>query len=182
MQPFSMDIDVETGVIKNPGRVLVRKASDMRGYYSDEGALEKLIDEENDPLHYEVFETSVPEEKGHLRHCISKLQPGHVGNEFFMTKGHYHSILYTAEIYLCLRGRGYTVMKTSDGKYAEEKMERGKMVYIPPNWAHRSVNTGEEPLISFCIYPGEAGHNYGDIKADGFARRVLSIDGEAVIK
>ena len=42
------------------------------------------------------------------------------------------------------------------------------MVYVPPYWAHRSINTGDEPLISLCIYSGDAGHDYGDIKSDGF--------------
>jgi glucose-6-phosphate isomerase len=45
-------------------------------------------------------------------------------------------------------------------------MRRSRMVYVPPHWAHRSINTGNEPLISFCVYPGDAGHNYGDIATD----------------
>jgi hypothetical protein len=28
-------------------------------------------------------------------YCISKLQPGLVGDEFFMTKGHYHTVVET---------------------------------------------------------------------------------------
>jgi hypothetical protein len=28
-------------------------------------------------------------------------------------------------------------------------------------------------LVSLCVYPGEAGHNYGDILTDGFPRRVF---------
>jgi glucose-6-phosphate isomerase len=35
------------------------------------------------------------------------------------------------------------------------------------------VNTGDEPLISFCAYPAEAGHNYGDIEKEGFPVRVF---------
>ena len=138
--------------------------------------LERLI-AQGDPIHYEVFEKPVPEEYGHLMFCISRLQNGLVGDEYFMTKGHYHSVLQTGEIYLCLRGSGYMVMKTKDGQFAAEEMEKGKMVYVPPFWAHRSVNTGSEPLVSFCVYNAEAGHNYGDIETDGFAKRVLRLDG-----
>ena len=36
-----------------------------------------------------------------------------------------------------------------------------------------SVNTGDEPLISFCVYPADAGHNYGDIEKEGFPRGAL---------
>ncbi len=168
MQPFGLDIDLEAGVMLNPARRLVRTASSMRGHYADAEALERLIREQNDPLHYEVFETPVPESYGHLMYCISTLQPGCVGDEYFMTKGHYHAISETAEIYLCLRGEGVMLMKTAEGGCCAEPMTRGRMVYVPPYWAHRSVNTGNEPLISFCIYPAEAGHNYGDIEKEGF--------------
>ena len=61
-------------------------------------------------------------------------------------------------------------------------MTRGRMVYVPPCWAHRSVNVGTEPLISFCVYNAEAGHNYGDIETEGFAKRVVCVDGKPVIR
>ena len=114
----------------------------------------------------------VPEKYGHLYFCISKLQPGLVGDEYFMTKGHYHTVLETAEIYLCLCGKGYMLMKTQKGKFVAEHMRRGRMVYVPPCWAHRSVNTGNAPLVSLCVYPAEAGHNYGDIEKEGFLKRI----------
>jgi glucose-6-phosphate isomerase len=56
------------------------------------------------------------------------------------------------------------------------------MVYVPPYWAHRSINTGDEPLVSFCVYPGDAGHNYGDIATEGFPRRVFIRDGTEVVE
>jgi glucose-6-phosphate isomerase len=182
LDPFSVDIDVDTGEMKNAANHLVRKASDMKGYYADEAALTWLIDQEGDPLHYEVFEVPVPEEYGQLMYCISKLQPGRVGDEFFMTKGHYHTVVETGEIYLCLRGEGFMGMKTADGRWDAQPMSRGKMVYVPPYWAHRSINTGDEPLISFCVYPGDAGHNYGDIVEEGFPKRVYSRSGSIEIE
>ena len=183
MDPFTVLIDLEKGTMPDHTEYLKRNASDMRGHYADSEALEALIGQDNGPLHYEVFETPVPEEVGQLRYCISKLQPGKVGDEFFMTKGHYHTVEDTAEIYLCLKGQGYMLMKTADGKWAAEEMSRGRMVYVPPFWAHRSVNTAkDEPLISFCVYPGNAGHNYGDIEQEGFPKRIFERDGEVVIE
>ena len=181
-KPFAIDIDIENGIMLKPQRHLVHRASDMRGLYKDEQALEELIQIQDNPVHYEVFETPVPEEDGHLMYCISKLQPGIVGNEFFMTKGHYHTITETAEIYLCLSGKGYMMMKTAQGESASEGMARGKMVYVPPYWAHRSINTGNDPLISFCVYPAHAGHNYGDIGKGEFAQRIFKINGEIIIE
>jgi glucose-6-phosphate isomerase, archaeal len=181
LEPFVVDVDVDAGAMPHATNHLVRNASDMRGYYRDEDALEELVSQ-GDPVHYEVFEVPVPEEYGHLLYCISKLQPGRVGNEFYMTKGHYHTIPQTGEIYLGLRGEGFMVMKTPDGKYNEQPIGRGKMVYVPPYWAHRSVNTSDEPLTSFCVYPGDAGHNYGDIVEQGFPRRVFFENGRVVVR
>ena len=162
--------------------VLVRRASAMRGHYADEAALARLIEEVGDPIHYEVFEKTIPQEYGQLVFCISKLQPGLVGEECFMTKGHYHTVAETAEIYLCIRGQGYMLMKTADGDCTPVPMVRNRLVYVPPYWAHRSINTGDEPLVSLCIFPGEAGHNYGDIEQEGFPKRVFVRDGHEVIE
>lgn len=181
IEPFTVDIDVAKGEMPSPKNHTVRKASAMRGHYADEAALERLIEEQGDPLHYEVFEVPVPEEYGHLMYCISKLQPGIVGEECFMTKGHYHTVVNTGETYLCLRGEGYMIMKTSDGRFNAQRMERNKMVYVPPYWAHRSVNTGDEPLVSFCVYNAEAGHNYGDIEEEGFIKRVYKRGGQVEV-
>jgi len=183
IHPFGVAFDLEQGLMHQAKSQLVRRASDMRGYYADEPALQRLIVDHSDPVHYEVFEVPVPEERGHLMYCISTLQPGQVGQEYFMTKGHYHSVPNTAEIYLCLRGEGYMVMKTKDGQCATERMTRGRMVYVPPFWAHRSVNTSaSEPLVSFCAYPAEAGHNYGDIAVQGFPKRLFARNGECRIE
>ncbi len=170
--PFGLKLDLSRGVMEDPDEVVVRKASSMRGMYVDETALAQLIDS-GDPVHYEVFEKNIPEEPGHLRICISKLYPGLIANEYFMTKGHYHVVEGTAEIYLCLAGSGFMLMKTSEGRHVAEPMAPGRMVYVPPFWAHRSINTGNVPLISFCVYPGEAGHNYGDIEKEGFPAVVV---------
>jgi glucose-6-phosphate isomerase len=110
-------------------------------------------------------------------YCISKLQSGLVGQECFMTKGHYHQIAQTGEVYYCLQGHGLMVMKTVQGQVAWESMEPGSVVYVPPYWAHRSVNTGHEPLTMLAIWPAEAGHNYGDIEKEGFPQRVFRRDG-----
>jgi len=178
--PFSIKLDLEQGFMRGATNHLVRRAADMRGYYLDAPALERLISEHANPVHYEVFEVPVPEERGHLMYCISTLQPGRVGREFYMTKGHYHQVEATSEIYLGLRGQGYLLLKTADGQCHAELIGRGRMVYVPPGWAHRSVNTGLEPLVSFCVYPAEAGHNYGGIAS--FPRRVFERNGQCVVE
>ena len=181
IQPFGVDIDLMEGIMTAPDRIAPTRASAMRGYYQDAAALERLI-QAADPLHYEVFEKKLPLEPGHLMFCISKLQPGRVGEECFMTRGHYHAMAGAAELYLCLRGRGYVILRTAEGRSAHEPMSPGRLVYVPPYWAHRSINTGQEPLMSLCAYPADAGHNYGEIETEGFPERVFLRNGSEVIE
>jgi len=181
IEPFAVDYDLAAGVMKNPQSHLVRRISDMRGHYRDAAAFDSMV-ADGDPVHYEVYEHPVPHEYGHLMYCISDLRPGSVGEECFMTKGHYHTRVNTGEIYLALRGRGFMMMKTTDGRCRYEEFAPGRMVYVPPYWGHRSINTGDEPLISFCVYPGDAGHNYGDIEREGFPKRVFRRDGKIIVE
>jgi glucose-6-phosphate isomerase len=181
IEPFGIQFDLIAGTMENPDEHIVRNASAMRGYYAEEAALERLIEAGGDPIHYETFESPIPAEYGHVKLCISKLYAGLVGDEYFMTKGHYHTVLETGEAYLCLRGQGLMMMKLSDGTCRWEPFMPGRLVYAPPYWAHRSINTGNEPLISLCLYPGDAGHNYGDIKTQGFPKRAFQRNGQVTI-
>ena len=117
INPFTVEIDFAKLVMSEPDIHNRRPASAMRGYYEDKAALKRLIARDDDPMHYETFEKRVPEEYGHLLFCISKIQPGLVGEECFMTKGHYHTRNNTGEIDFCLGGEGYMVMKTREGLF-----------------------------------------------------------------
>jgi glucose-6-phosphate isomerase len=177
LKPFAVELDLSKGLMMNPATRIVRRASSMRGHYADAEALERII-AAGDPEHYEVAEQPVPDAPGQLRFGISTTLPGTVGEEFFMTKGHYHAVADTAEIYMGLRGEGYMLMKTAEGECVWEKFAPGRTVYVPSFWAHRSVNTGAEPLVTFYVYPGNAGHNYGDIEKEGFPYRVMRRGGQ----
>ena len=99
-----------------------------------------------------------------------------------MTKGHFHAERATGEVYVGLAGRGLLLLQTEEGETAEQPMGRGTVAYVPPGWAHRTVNTGDEELVFFAVYPGQAGHDYGTIETTGFLRRVVRTpEGPAVV-
>ena len=52
------------------------------------------------------------------------------------------------------------------------------MVYVPGNTAHRTVNTGDEPLVYLAVYPASAGHDYGVIAQRNFRSFVVKRDGQ----
>lgn len=181
-QPFSFNIVRAEGMILSEYDIhITRRLSAMRGQYLDQQAYEVLLAEE-DRLQYEVYEVKRPEVAGELLHGISIVYPGKVGDEFFMTKGHFHSILDTAEVYYCLRGEGVMVMETPEGDWAVETLRPDGVLYVPPRWAHRSVNTSvDEDLVTFFVYPGDAGHDYGSIEKQGFRKLVVDRDGKVEI-
>ena len=169
--PLVSHFDPETGRMEPYDHYRQIRLSDMRGYYlADREAPDAPL--EDDPVLYEVYERIVPEKGGEMVPCSTIIHPGGVGDEFYMTKGHYHSSADAAEIYYCLRGDGLLMM-LKDDECVMESMRQGALIYVPAGWAHRSVNVGKEDLIIFAIYPADAGHDYGSIKEEGFGKRVL---------
>jgi len=171
MDPFALALDLASGRLEPSTSRVERRISDMRGMYRDRDA-ERALADGDDPLVYEVLQYDVPNASDQLIMCTTVLHPGRVGDEYFMTKGHYHARRETGEVYLGLSGRGMLVMR-ADERFATLDMAPGAAAYVPPYWAHRTVNTGDEPLIFFAVYPGDAGHDYGAIERDGFPRRVV---------
>lgn len=74
--------------------------------------------EGGDPLLYEFYGLDLPEDdSGVLQFGTTILYPGKVGEEYFMTKGHFHTILDTSEIYYGLSGRGMMLMETPRARW-----------------------------------------------------------------
>ncbi len=173
--PIGVKVDLETGTI--PGaKKLVRKLSDLKGYFLDEKAYNELL--KDDPVVYEVYAVEQEEKDGDLNFATTVLYPGKVGKEFFFTKGHFHSKADRAEIYYGIKGKGGMLLQTIEGKVEWIPMGPGTVVYVPPYWAHRTVNTGDEPFIFLAVYPADAGHEYGSIAEKGFAKLVVGEGGQ----
>jgi len=179
-KPFNSYIELEKMKLNPEGELVIRKLSDMVAAFQDKEEVKKIL--KKDPIIYKFYNVQIPEEHGHLQHCISIIFPGKIGNEYYMTKGHFHKIKDTAEVYLTLKGSGKLVMQTPEQKSKVLDMQKGSISYIPPYWAHRTVNTGDEPLIFFGVYRGDAGHNYGIIEKKGMTTLVLEKNGEVVLE
>ena len=179
--PFTFDLVFPQALPSKYDNHLVRRLSSMNGQFSDQQSYTTLLEKE-DLILYEVYELQRPEEAGELLQGISIVHPGKVGDEYYMTKGHFHTVLETAEIYHCLKGEGLMVMETPEGDWAVEDLCPGKILYVPPRWAHRSVNTGsQEDLVTFFVYPANAGHDYGTIETQGFRKLALEVNGHLQI-
>ncbi len=179
--PFGFDMVGPDFVPSSYDNHIQRHLSKMKGQYLDSAAFDALL-AQGDTLLYEVYELRRPEIEGELLHGVSVVHPGKVGDEYFMTKGHYHAVLETGEVYYCLKGQGYMVMETPEGEWAVEPFYPGRVLYVLPRWAHRSVNvSSNEDLVFFFTYPGNSGHDYGTIEAQGFRKLVVERDGKPAI-
>lgn len=180
LEPFSSRVDIGEGLLGTAVQRLARRLSEMRGVFQDEQAWAEKV-AQRDPLVYEVFVAPAPESEGHLCHGVTVLHPGRVGDEYFMTKGHYHQKSGTAEVYYGLAGTGLMILQTRWGIWRTVDIGPGTVVYVPPHWGHRSINTGEVPLVLLFAYPGDAGHDYGTIESTGFARLVVANDARPTV-
>lgn len=174
--PYIFELNAPGFVPSRYDNHIKRTLTSMRGQYHDTAAYEAMLARE-DTLLYEVYELARPHESGEVLHGISIVHPGKVGDEYYMTKGHFHTVLETAEVYYCLSGHGAMVMETPEGDWAVEMLAPGRVLYVPPRWAHRSVNTGQDDLITFFAYPGHAGHDYGTIEQQGFRKLLVERKG-----
>jgi len=177
--PFGLVVDAR-GQLKPATTTIERRLSQMAGMYADADAERAALDGD-DPLVYEVHQYDVSEYAGELMVCTTILHPGKVGDEYFMTKGHFHEVRDRAEVYFGLQGEGQLVL-ARDGEAETVPMSPGVVAYVPPHWAHRTVNTGTEPFVFLAVYPGDAGHDYGTIETDGFPQRIVERDGAPVVE
>ena len=179
--PFTFEINIEDEIIPEYDNHIVRKLSSMKGQYLDIKAYEEMLKKE-DVLLYEVYEKLAPQIQGELLQGLSIVHPGKIGKEYFMTKGHFHLILNTAELYYCLKGHGYMLMETPDGEWQAEEIKSGVAVYVPGSWAHRSINIhNSEDLVTLFCYPANAGHNYNTIETKGFRKLIIDRSGKPEI-
>ena len=128
MRLLSTPFDPVTG-LSGDVEPIRRKLSAMSGMYADQQAFDAMV-ADGDPLVYEFYDLAVPADAGEIAFGTSITYPGKVGDEYFMTKGHFHSILETAEVYYCLRGEGRMLMENPEGDWEIAELTAGAAVYV----------------------------------------------------
>jgi glucose-6-phosphate isomerase len=176
---FSL-FDPDTGAIDGCP-IVTRRLSDLGGIFADARAYGERL-KSDDPAVYTVSTFDAAEGQGQLHCGLGTIAPGRVGSEYFMTRGHLHARRETAEIYIGLRGSGLMLMQREDGSHEHSvELTRNGMVYVPGWTAHRTINTGNDPLVYLGVYPAEAGHDYESIRKTNFRSVVILKNGAPVI-
>ena len=159
---------------------LTRNLSALKGIFQNEEAFDAM---DQDQLAYEVDTFfPVPEgEEGGLFFGLTRLFPGKIGDEYIMTKGHFHTKSDRAEFYWGIEGEGVLLLMDRSRTVTAQKVYKGSLNYVPAHIAHRMVNTGSEVLSFGACWPSDSGHDYKEIADNGFAAKVVEVNGEAQI-
>lgn len=169
-------VDPATGLVEGFPPI-ERNLSYMKNMFFDDKAYAALL-AKGDAKVYDFFDLKRPATDKELAFGTSIVYPGKVGDEYFMTKGHFHEVLDTSELYYCLGGRGYMLMESPEGDWEIGELLPGQAVYVPGRYAHRSINvSASEPLKTFFCFRGDAGHDYATIEGKGFRKLVVERDG-----
>jgi glucose-6-phosphate isomerase len=151
-----------------------KRLSDLAGLYADSAAFSAALDH-GDRVVYAVEEVRPSHRAGDIAFGTTWMEPGRIGDEYFLTRGHIHAIANRPETYRGEAGHGLMLMEAPDGTVEIRKVTPGATVYVPGYWIHRTVNIGTEPLVMTWAYPADAGQDYGIIaRSNGMAVRILA--------
>ena len=167
-------VDIETGQLQGATNRYVKTFRDLEGLYEDEAALATVIADRGDAVAYEVTDYKPSANAGDLIIGVTRMEPGKIGREYFMTRGHIHAKPNRPEMYYGESGFGVMLLESPSGDVRTIAIGPKTMCYVPPFWIHRSVNVGTEPLVMTFAYPADSGQDYDIIaKAGGMRSRIV---------
>lgn len=125
-----------------------KRFRDLAGLYADEAAFSAMQETWNDTVVYEVSEFRPNERTGDLIFGVTRMLPGKVGEEYFVTRGHIHKQSDRPEIYYGQKGRGLMLLESPEGEVRVVAVDaqiddgRGGWKQIDnPNWRMRDAAT-----------------------------------------
>jgi len=180
MNPAFGFVNWADGALQVSGlKVSEKKLGQLTGIFRDQQAWQQLDPE---TIVYRVWwwEPVPSGTEGGLFWGITEIQPGRVGDEYFMTRGHWHAVRNRAEFYGTVAGSGKLVLTDCGGRTWFEDMTPGSLHYVAGEVAHRIANTGDAPLRVIACWPSDAGHDYEVAGGRGFGARIIEERGVPV--
>lgn len=174
-EPGKCRVDVAQGRLEGASNRYVKLISELADLYEDDEAFSRLVAEKGSSVAYEVTDFKPSANAGDMIIGVTRMEPGLVGREFYMTRGHIHARPNRPEMYYGERGRGVMLLESPSGEIRTVEIAPRIMCYVPPYWIHRSVNVGDQPLVMTFAYPADSGQDYDIIgKAGGMKSRIVT--------
>ena len=176
MEPVRLTIDVAAGTLAGGSGRYEKRLSDLAGIYADADAFEALL-AKGDRVTYAVEDLKPNTNAGDMIFGITRMAPGKVGDEYFVTRGHIHARGNRPEIYSGESGHGLMQLESPEGESRIIEVVPRSVCYVPPFWIHRSVNVGSADLVMTFSYPADSGQDYDIIARSGGMRQRVIDDG-----
>ena len=175
---MKVHLDPITGELTGTGISESRRTiAGLKGYFRDEVARESL-DQNCVVYRVQAFEPQPEGTPGAICCATTFLEPGLVGDEWFLTRGHFHVNQDRPEMEVTVSGEVLLILMTQDRQTRVEEIRPGSVHHVPLGTAHRVANTGDGPLVFVSYWASETGHDYATIAERGFSARVRRIGGE----
>lgn len=177
-EPGVCRVDVAKGELAGATNRYVKRMADLDGLYEDRSAFETLRSTMGETVVYEVTDYKPSADAGDMIIGVTRMIPGKVGREYFLTRGHIHANANRPEMYYGESGRGIMLLESPAGEIRTVEIGPRTMCYVPPYWIHRSVNVGPDDLVMTFAYPADSGQDYAIIEKAGGMRSRIVDDGK----
>ena len=177
-EPRLCRVSLDIGLLGGANGHYTKSFADLAGLYADAAAFAGLVVERGEDVAYEVTSFTPGPRVNDLILGLTRMAPGKVGVEYFMTRGHIHTRGDRPEIYYGQAGQGLMQMESPDGEVRIVEIEPQSICYVPPFWIHRSINIGDTDLVMMFAYPADSGQDYGIIERSGGMRVRILDDGQ----
>lgn len=174
---FSAQLNLHTGKIVfqeiKPRLSLKRKARDIKMVWSS--PLTKEFSNKTVHWIYRCVGDSLLWQKENLKLDITVIMPGTWRGEYIKTTGHYHLPLTgkhiaSLDFYQLIYGKGVILIHREDDQKTAPYIIYPKImqpVFIPPEYAHCTINIGDEPVVFQNICTRDPHLNYDPILERG---------------
>jgi glucose-6-phosphate isomerase len=176
-EPAIFPVSVSSGRLGNASGQYAKRLSELAVLYADQAAFMAGL-EAGDRTVYDVTDFRPSSRDGDMIFGVTRMSPGRIGNEFFLTRGHIHARADRPEIYYGEVGNGVMLLESPEGEIRALPIGPRDICYVPPFWIHRSVNVGNTDLVMTFAYPADAGQDYAIIERSGGMRSRVVADGD----
>ena len=146
-EPGVCRVDVAQGRLEGATNRYVKTFADLDGLYEDEAAFRRPYRRgRRTGSAYEVTDYKPSADAGDMIIGVTRMRPGKVGREYFLTRGHIHANANRPEMYYGESGRGLMLLELPEGEIRTVEIAPRTLCYVPPYWIHRSINIGPRDL------------------------------------
>ena len=116
-EPQIVSVDVAAGRLAGANGRYAKTLSQLSGLYEDASSYEAALQAYGETPVYEVMDLHPSSAAGDLIFGVTRMVPGKIGREYFLTRGHIHAKANRPEIYYGESGNGSNHRRARRGRF-----------------------------------------------------------------